>query len=226
MIQRTMRNTSLKYHLFQEFNDIFKEDAKIKEFIEYINTNKQLLIELSNQRNSELTNNEVWKQANTMFDAYKGRLRRIALFECHADRKESILNSISTNEATVARAKTLMHDIGKTVIGQLDDKDTSSLLLSTTLKHYLVPPVLKARSTSSFSSSPAASQTRKSPNKECYRDGDRPCSSKAARDGRGLSKEELVQIALHDCDWGMTEAEIRRLTIPQLCARIKIRKTY
>lgn len=226
MIERTRANRDLGFYFFRELDDIYKEDKSIQAFRQHITENKAIYEELASQTDRQLKENETWQLLLAKFAEYKKRLRRIALIACHPDKMPAgIFDGISKKADVRERAKALMRSITSTVNGQLDlesQEDQQETLFETlTVRDYIRPAPMKPKTTAAPSTS--SRRARKSPTSKrgsCERD-DRPCSPKAARDGRGPTKEELVQIAINDCDWGMTEAEIRRLTIPQLCARIK-----
>lgn len=223
MIVKTKNNMSLGHFLFQELDDIFKDDAKVREFRQHVKDNLAEYTELSHKSDRDLKTDPKWKALLEKYDTYKTRLRRVALFACHPDKLNGALNSISAKPAVVEKAKALMKDITAMVNGQLDSQDKESLLEELTLKDYIrnnprpkrvSPPAAKPKTERKKAASPTTSA-------KCVRDN-RTCSPKAAADGRGPTKEELVQIALKHCNWDMSEAEIRKLTVAQLCKRIKI----
>lgn len=228
MIERTKNNPRLGHYLFKELDVIFKDDAKIAEFRKHVNENLEEFTALADKPERELKNNTKWTELQAKFEEYKTRLRRVALFACHTDKLSHALTTVSTNSQIVEKAKDLMKGITSSVNGQLDSNDAQALLKTLSLKDYIkVPkqsPPRAARPTKAAPKRSPASASSASPRasgSKCVRD-DRTCSPKAAKDGRGPTKEELVEIALKYCHhWGMTEAEIRRLSIPQLCARIK-----
>lgn len=225
MIERTKQNPSLGHFFFVEMDDIFRDDKTVQEFRKHVTENKDTYVALANKYDRELKDNETWQALLGKFAEYKKRLRRIALFACHTDKLGAgVFAAVSQKQDVVERARGLMPNITSTVNGQLDSNDKESLLEELSVRDYIRPaPVRAPRSTAAPKEDKKTTRPKASSPGKCTRDG-RTCSVKAAKDGRGMTKEELLHIALNHCDWGMTEAEIRRLTIPQLCARIKVAK--
>lgn len=221
MIVKTKNNMSLGHFLFQEMDDIFKEDAKVQEFRKHVKGNLEEYTALSHKSDRDLKNDPKWKELLDKYEAYKTRLRRVALFACHPDKLNVALNSISPDPAVVEKSKDIMKDITSTVNGQLDSQDKESVLEELSLKDYIRNnPRPKRESPPRAKPQTARKKASPSSNAKCVRDN-RTCSPKAATDGRGPTKEELVQIALKHCNWDMSESEIRKLTVAQLCKRIR-----
>lgn len=225
MIKRTKQNPSLGHFFFVEMDDIFRDDKTVQEFRKHVTENKDTYLALADKYDRDLKTNETWQALLAKFAEYKKRLRRIALFACHTDKLGAgVFAAVSQKQDVVERARGLMPNITSTVNGQLDSNDKESLLEELSVRDYIRPaPVRAPRSTAAPKEDKKTTRPKASSPGKCTRDG-RTCSVKAAKDGRGMTKEELLHIALNHCDWGMTEAEIRRLTIPQLCARIKVAK--